>query len=139
MKKASNASSQTRAPGQPAPRPKLSKGARRDIRRASALANELNMHSFRTHVDGSITWTLKHAKTAQPKARAADSVATERKLRSRDLAIAHRELQQRVQTIVELMSSREKNQDSRSAEDSRFKIPWSKDLKNRSLSPSGSL
>ena len=88
------------APGQPAPRPKLSKGARRDIRRASALANELNMHSFRTHVDGSITWTLKHAKTAQ--ARAADSVETElskRKLRSRDRAIAHRELQQRVQTL----------------------------------------
>ena len=54
MKRASNASSQTCAPGQPAPRSKLSNGARRDIRRAAALANELNLHSFRTHVDGSI-------------------------------------------------------------------------------------
>ena len=100
MKKASNASSQTCAPGQPAPRPKMSKGARRDIRRAAALANELNLHSFRTHIDGSITWTLKHAKMAPLNARVADSAATElskRKLRSRDRAIAHRELQQRAQ------------------------------------------
>ena len=76
MKKASNASSQTRAPGQPAPRPKLSKGARRDIRRASALANELNMHSFRIHVDGSITWTIQHAKLALPQAPATGSSAS---------------------------------------------------------------
>ena len=58
------------------------------------------MHSFRTHVDGSITWTLKHAKMASLNARVADSAATElskRKLRSRDRAIAHRELQQRAQ------------------------------------------
>ena len=61
MERASNVPSRTRAPGQPAPRTKLSKGVRRDIRRAAALANELNLHSFRTHVDGSITWTLKHA------------------------------------------------------------------------------
>ena len=41
-----------------------------------------------------------HAKMAPPNARVADSAATElskRKLRSRDRAIAHRELQQRAQ------------------------------------------
>ena len=35
----------------------MSRAARRDIRRAAALANEVNMHSFTIHRDGSITWT----------------------------------------------------------------------------------
>ena len=47
-----------RAP--PARRPLLTRAARRDIRRASALADEMNMHSFRIHVDGTVTWTLRH-------------------------------------------------------------------------------
>ena len=44
----------------PSRRPLLMRAARRDIRRAGALANEMQMHSFRVHVDGTVTWTLRH-------------------------------------------------------------------------------
>ena len=49
----------------------LSKAARRAIRRAAALADELNFYSFRVHDDGTISWTLWHqgtqvAREAQP-------------------------------------------------------------------------
>ena len=35
---------------------KLSRAARRGVRQAAQLADELNLYSFRTHVDGSVTW-----------------------------------------------------------------------------------
>ena len=34
----------------------LSRAARRGVRQAAQLANELNLHSFRIHVDGTVTW-----------------------------------------------------------------------------------
>jgi hypothetical protein len=40
----------------PAVRPNFSRATRRAIRQAAQLANELNMYSFRVHVDGSTTW-----------------------------------------------------------------------------------
>ena len=40
----------------------LSCATRRATRRAAKLANELDAHSFRIHVDGSVTWVLKHGK-----------------------------------------------------------------------------
>ena len=46
-------------------RPLLTRAARRDIRRARALADELNMHSFRIHADGTITWTPKWTTTEE--------------------------------------------------------------------------
>ena len=42
----------------------LTRAARRDVRRAAAIAREENLHSFRIHVDGSITWTPKWTTTA---------------------------------------------------------------------------
>ena len=46
----------------------FSRAARRDIRQAAALAHELNMHSFRIHGDGTVTWTPKWTPTeAKPK------------------------------------------------------------------------
>ena len=41
-----------RPAGSPAGRPNLSRATRRDVRRAAALANELNFFSFTVHPDG---------------------------------------------------------------------------------------
>ena len=49
-----------RPAGSPAGRPNLSRATRRDVRRAAALANELNFFSFTVHPDGAITWILRH-------------------------------------------------------------------------------
>ena len=38
-------------------RPWLTRAARRDIRRAHAVASELNLHSFAVH---GVVWTLRH-------------------------------------------------------------------------------
>ena len=46
------------APGNPAARWNSSKATRRAVRRAAALADEMKMHSFRVHVDGTVTYTL---------------------------------------------------------------------------------
>ena len=49
-------------------RANFSRAARRDVRRAAAIAVETNMHSFRIHNDGSVTWTPKWTNTlAKPK------------------------------------------------------------------------
>ena len=79
-----------------ASRPILSRGTRRDIRRAAALANELNMHSFRLHKDGTMTFTLFHGPAQMPqsprKATAPNNEPSKRSTHSRDRASAHREL-----------------------------------------------
>ena len=41
----------------------FSRAARRDVRRAAAIAREENFHSFRIHGDGTITWTPKWTTT----------------------------------------------------------------------------
>ena len=79
------------------------KRTRRDIRHAAALADELKMHSFRCHADGSVTFTRRHdivPSKAKHDRKAADSSRDNRELsaskaRSRDRAVAHRELMQR--------------------------------------------
>ena len=43
----------------------FSRAARRDVRHAAVLAQELNMHSFRIHADGTITWTPKWTTTEE--------------------------------------------------------------------------
>ena len=40
----------------------MSKAARRDVRRAAALADELNIHSFALH---GIVWTLRYPEITQ--------------------------------------------------------------------------
>ena len=46
----------------------FSRAARRDVRQAAVLAHELDMHSFRIHRDGTVTWTPKWTPTeAKPK------------------------------------------------------------------------
>ena len=70
-----------RAP--PARRPLLTRAARRDIRRASALANELKVHSFRVHVDGTVTWTLKEPRNKDQGTTADSSESLESKPSSR--------------------------------------------------------
>ena len=42
----------------------FSRAARRDVRRAAAIAEDLNMHSVRIHGDGSVTWTPKWTNTS---------------------------------------------------------------------------
>ena len=56
------------------------KRARRDVRHAAALANELNMHSFRIHGDGSITWILWHDKVPGKAKHNCDSAFKGRKI-----------------------------------------------------------
>ena len=90
---------------QPARRPLLTRAARRDIRHASALANELKCHSFRVHVDGTITWTLWHeaskeslpAELESSEAVVSKTETSKRKLKSAQRASAHRELMSRAQ------------------------------------------
>ena len=101
----------TRAPGNPMARPKWSKATRRATRRTAALANELNMHSFRIHIDGTVTWTLfhEHLGKAKPAAmdkpdvgKAMDSQMREpskRELRSRERARSHAVLMQKAQAF----------------------------------------
>ena len=100
-----------RPPGSPEGRPNLSRAARRDIRRAAALANEVNMHSFTIHRDGSITWTpwrqsspaikdpiaRNHAKN--PGKTASTDAPSKRTLRARARAAQHAALTQRGQPI----------------------------------------
>ena len=52
----SYSNSSTRAPGAPASRLIWSRATRRDVRRHTAQASELNLHSFRVHIDGRVTW-----------------------------------------------------------------------------------
>ena len=91
--------------------PNWSKATRRATRRTAALANELNMHSFRIHIDGTVTWTLfhKHLGKAKPAAmdkpdagKAMDSQMREpskRELRSRERARSHAALMQKAQAF----------------------------------------
>ena len=56
MRSASDAAAKASAPdfrGRPV---NLSRAARRGVRQAAQLADEMNLHSFRTHADGSVTW-----------------------------------------------------------------------------------
>ena len=77
-------------------RPNLSRAARRDLRRVAVLADELNVHSYRIHADGSITWTRWHdLKPAKPESKdegqddsRASSEPSKRTLRSRRRATA---------------------------------------------------
>ena len=86
------------------PRQRLSRAARREIRRAAALAHELHMHAFRVHADGSITWTLCHEMVSTTKAQAKvvearDSRESKRATRSRTRAAAHAELTERARAF----------------------------------------
>ena len=91
----------------PSRRPLLTRAARRDIRRAGALANEMQMHSFRVHVDGTVTWTLRHeiskesvpAKLDESKAEDSKHELSLRKQRSAQRASAHRALMSRAQNF----------------------------------------
>ena len=85
-----------RPAGSPAGRPNLSRATRRDVRRAAALANELNFFSFTVHPDGAITWILRHQgiSMAKPKPEgkgepAASEEPSARTRRSRARAAAH--------------------------------------------------
>ena len=90
------------APGDPAARWNSSKATRRAVRRAAALADELKMHSFRVHVDGTVTYTLFKENLLKAKAldkdkpakgKATDSQTrepTKRQQRSTARAAAHR-------------------------------------------------
>ena len=101
----------TRVPGEPATRWYLSKATRRATRRTAALANELNMHSFRIHVDGTVTWTPRRENLAQAKLKAkvkpAKGEATDpqmrepsnRQRRSNARAAAHRDLMEKAATL----------------------------------------
>ena len=101
----------TCVPGEPAPRWRWSKATRRATRRAAALADELNVHSFRVHTDGTVTWTRMHVKPAQAKHRAKVnptlSKATgstirepsERQKRSNERAAAHQVLMDKAQAF----------------------------------------
>ena len=103
MRHTSRDATTSRTPGTPALRPNLSRATRRDIRHAAALADELKLHSFRRHVDGTFTWTCWHgAEPAQPKPQGKgrdkpheSGGESQRKLRSRARATAHAELMQR--------------------------------------------
>ena len=83
----------------------LSKAARLAVRRAAALADELNFYSFRVHDDGTISWTLRHqgiqaAREPQPKeGEATATQPSERKLRSNARAAAHNELMDRARAF----------------------------------------
>ena len=85
-----------RPAGSPAGRPNWSRATRRDVRRAAALANELNFFSFTVHPDGAITWILRHQgiSMAKPKPEgrgepAASEEPSARTRRSRARAAAH--------------------------------------------------
>ena len=84
----------------PTPRQNLTRAARRDVRRAAALAKELNFHSFHIHTDGSTTWTLHHPRVVSPMAEGTDKPRVQRgestrALRSRARAVAHADLTKR--------------------------------------------
>ena len=87
---------------------------RRATRRAAKLAEEQRMHSFRIHVDGSVTWTLRHDHLpGKPKPTGKGSTgstsgepASQRQLRSRTHAIAHRELQEKAERLRRLFAVR---------------------------------
>ena len=86
----------------PARRPILSRAVRRGIRQAAALADELHMHSFRVHGDGTITWTFKHEKTMQKpehkcQGEMTQRVPSNRTLRSRARAAEHAALVRKAQ------------------------------------------
>ena len=75
----------------------MSRAARRDVRRAAALANEVNMHSFTIHRDGSITWTpWRQSSPAikNPGKTAATDAPSKRTLRARARAAQHAALTQ---------------------------------------------
>ena len=86
-------------------RPNLGRAARRGIRQAARLANELNLHSFRIHVDGSVTWIRKlENPPSQPEsrdegARSQPSEQSKRKQRGRERAIAHHALQEKARAF----------------------------------------
>ena len=50
----------------PPERLRLSRAARRDIRRAAVLAREMDFYAFRTHNDGSVTWIPRQAPPPRP-------------------------------------------------------------------------
>ena len=97
-----------RAPALPAPPPRphptprqtFSRAARRDVRRAAALAKELNFYSFHIHLDGSTTWTLHHPRECSSMAMGTNNSRapreeSKRAHRSRTRAAAHAELTER--------------------------------------------
>ena len=101
----------TRVAGEPAARWIWSKATRRATRRAAALADELNVHSFRVHIDGTVTWTRMHEKLAQAKPRGKAKPAqgketsstkreqSERQKRSNERAAAHNALMEKAQAF----------------------------------------
>ena len=61
----------------PAGRPNFSRASRRTIRQAAAMASEANIYSFRTHVDGSITWVPHRNQVLDKQQRKKNCEATE--------------------------------------------------------------
>ena len=89
-----------RVPGNPATRWALSKVTRRAVWRTAALTDELKMHSFRIHVDGTVTWTLRHERDAPARKPATDSQNREpsaRTQKSRERAATHQALQEKAE------------------------------------------
>ena len=84
-------------------RPWLTRAARRDIRRAHAVASELNLHSFAVH---GVVWTLRHDsklgsvrknKLNEQDSRESAESQSRRSQRSAQRAAKHRELLSRAQ------------------------------------------
>ena len=82
----------------------LSRAARRGIRQAARLAEELNLHSFRTHADGSVTWVRWRAvppaqdpqeKIPASQANPQSGEPSKRAQKSRERARRHRELHEK--------------------------------------------
>ena len=82
----------------------LSRAARRDVRQAAQLANELNLHSFRIHVDGTITWVrwredpppqVQQESTCNGTANPKTGELSRRARKSIERARAHRELHEK--------------------------------------------
>jgi hypothetical protein len=93
-------------PGTPASRPVWSRAAYRDVRRHAAHASEMKMHSFRVHLDGTVTWTLQHdsvqdrpkPESKGPKT-ATNLEPSKRTQRSRARAAVHAALMQKAQAF----------------------------------------
>ena len=88
----------------PTPRQYLSRAARREVRRAAALAKEMDFYSFNIRKDGSITWTLHHPKVVSATVKGPDKPRaprgeSKRAIRSRARADAHADLTERARVF----------------------------------------
>ena len=106
MRPSSGAATTARTSGFPTTRPNLSRAARRDVRRAAALANEANIYSFTIHCDGAVTWIpwredLQRTKPKHSKGgpTAPKAELSERAKRSRARAAEHAALMQKARAF----------------------------------------